>query len=92
MEARAARWRHVHRRHPARRRGRAHDLLDRAAATVDETQRQADYREVEKVVDEDLVFCWLSRGFVSTITHNDVKGVVRYLFRDMYFATLWLDR
>ena len=68
------------------------DLLDQAAGTVDETQRQADYREVEKIVNEDLVFCWLSRGFVSTITRNDVKGVVRYLFRDMYFATLWLDR
>jgi ABC-type transport system substrate-binding protein len=68
------------------------DLLDQAAGTVDETQRQADYREVEKIVNEDLVFCWLSRSFVSTITRNDVKGVVRYLFRDMYFATLWLDR
>ncbi|OLT21333.1 hypothetical protein BJF78_34350 [Pseudonocardia sp. CNS-139] len=67
-------------------------LLDVGASTVDAGERATAYKEIERIVNEDLVFCWLSRGFVSTITRPEVKGVVRYLFRDMHYATLWLDR
>jgi ABC-type transport system substrate-binding protein len=71
---------------------RVDELLDIGASTVDDAERAAAYKELEMIVNQDLVFCWLSRGFVSTITRPEVKGVVRYLFRDMHYATLWVDR
>jgi peptide/nickel transport system substrate-binding protein len=33
-----------------------------------------------------------SRSYLSTVAKKDVKGVVRYLTRAMFFATTWLDR
>jgi len=70
---------------------RVDELLDTGARTVDEAERQRAYREVERIVNQDLAFCWLSRGFLSTITRPEVRGVVRYPSRDMHYATLWLD-
>jgi hypothetical protein len=43
-------------------------------------------------VNQDLAVCWLSRAYLSTVTRTDVKGVDRYLSRDMFYASLWLDR
>ncbi|MHA6616554.1 ABC transporter substrate-binding protein [Pseudonocardia sp. DLS-67] len=71
---------------------RVDQLLDLGARTLDEGERTVAYKEVEKIVNQDVVFCWLSRGFLSTITRPEVKGVVRYPSRDMHYATLWMDR
>ncbi|MHA6616328.1 ABC transporter substrate-binding protein [Pseudonocardia sp. DLS-67] len=64
-------------------------LLATAASTADEAERTAAYRQVERIVNEDLAVCWISRGYISTITRNHVRGVVRYPNRDMFYATLW---
>ena len=64
-------------------------LLETAATTNDESERANAYRRVELIVNQDLAVCWVSRGFIATITRNDVKGVDRYPNRDMFYATLW---
>jgi peptide/nickel transport system substrate-binding protein len=35
---------------------------------------------------------WLSRSYLSTITKPDVKGIDRYISRDLFVAGTWLDR
>jgi ABC-type transport system substrate-binding protein len=67
-------------------------LLDTAAATPDEAERIRAYQEVEMRVNRDLVTCWLSRGYLATIADPAVKGIDRYVSRDMFYATVWLDR
>ncbi len=67
-------------------------LLDEAASTVDETRRTEAYQQVEQAVNDDLAVCWVSRGYLATVTRPEVKGVDRYVSRDMFYATLWLDR
>ncbi|MBO0851130.1 MAG: hypothetical protein J2P20_16835, partial [Pseudonocardia sp.] len=74
---------------PAR---RVDALLDDAAATTDPARRIQDYQQVELVSNQDLALLWLSRSYLSTITKPDVKGIDRYLSRDMFYATTWLDR
>jgi peptide/nickel transport system substrate-binding protein len=64
-------------------------LLATAASTSDETARAEAYQQVELIVNQDLAVCWISRGYIATVTQNDVQGVVRYPNRDMFFATLW---
>ncbi|MGH3588553.1 MAG: ABC transporter substrate-binding protein, partial [Pseudonocardia sp.] len=64
-------------------------LLAAAASTDDEAERTAAYQQVERIVNEELAVCWISRGYISTITRNHVRGVVRYPNRDMFYATLW---
>jgi ABC-type transport system substrate-binding protein len=66
-------------------------LLAEAAATSDETERTAAYRQVELSVNQDLAVCWLSRAYLATITRTGVRGVDRYTTREMFFATLWRD-
>jgi hypothetical protein len=67
-------------------------LLDRAAVTTDEARRTADYQRVELLAGQDIAVGWLARSYLSTITKPDVRGVQRYLSRDTFYATLWLDR
>lgn len=64
-------------------------LLATAASTDDEAERTRAYQQVELIVNEELAVCWISRGYISTITRNHVRGVVRYPNRDMFYATLW---
>ena len=67
-------------------------LLDQAAATTDEAQRTSLYQQVALLSNQDIPVAYYSRGYLSTIAKPEVKGVVRYLTRDMFFATTWLDR
>jgi ABC-type transport system substrate-binding protein len=67
-------------------------LLDEAAATTDDAKRTADYQQAQLLTNQDIPVAYYSRGYLSTITKPEVKGVVRYLSRDQFFATAWLDR
>jgi peptide/nickel transport system substrate-binding protein len=67
-------------------------LLDRAAATTDEAERTRLYQRVGLLTNQDIAVAYYSRGYLSTVAKPEVKGVVRYLTRDMFFATTWLDR
>jgi peptide/nickel transport system substrate-binding protein len=67
-------------------------LLDRAAATTDEAERTRLYQQVGLKTNQDIAVGYYSRGYLSTVAKPEVKGVVRYLTRDMFFATAWLDR
>ncbi|OLT17578.1 hypothetical protein BJF78_36620 [Pseudonocardia sp. CNS-139] len=67
-------------------------LLDTAARTSDEAERTRAYQEVELRVNQDLIACWLSRGYLATIADPSVKGIDRYVSRDMFFSTVWLDQ
>jgi ABC-type transport system substrate-binding protein len=67
-------------------------LLADAAATTDEARRTTDYQQVELLSNQDIAVAWLSRSYLSTITKPEVRGVDRYLSRDMFYATTWLDR
>ena len=64
----------------------------RSAASVDEAERTRLYQRVQLLTNQDLVESYYSRGYLSTVAKPEVKGVVRYLTRDMFFAPLWLDR
>jgi hypothetical protein len=44
------------------------------------------------VTNQDISMAYTSRGYLATIAKPEVKGVVRYLTRDMFFGTTWLDR
>jgi ABC-type transport system substrate-binding protein len=67
-------------------------LLDQAAATTDDAERTRLYQQVQLLTNQDIAVGYYSRGYLSTIAKPQVKGVVRYLVRDMFFATTWLDR
>ena len=67
-------------------------ILDQAAASVDDAERTRLYQQLQMITNEDLVLSYYSRGYLSTIAKPEVKGVVRYLTRDLFFATTWLDR
>jgi peptide/nickel transport system substrate-binding protein len=67
-------------------------LVDRASASVDPAEQVAAYQGIERITNQDLAYLWLSRGFLSTITRNNVKGIYRYLDRAQFFDKLWLDR
>jgi ABC-type transport system substrate-binding protein len=67
-------------------------LLDQAASTSDPAVRTQAYQQVEKLVGQDLSMAWFSRSYLSTITKPEVKGIDRYVSRDMFYATTWLDR
>jgi ABC-type transport system substrate-binding protein len=67
-------------------------LLDQAVATTDPAERTKLYQQVQLTANEDLAVAFYSRGYLSTIAKPEVKGVDRYLTRDMFFATTWLDR
>jgi ABC-type transport system substrate-binding protein len=67
-------------------------MLEQAAATADEAERTRLYQQVELRSNQDIAVGYYSRGYLSTIAKPEVRGVVRYLTRDMFFATTWLDR
>lgn len=67
-------------------------LLDEAAGSQDESVRTRDYQQVEQIAGQDLALAFFSRSYLSTITKPEVKGMDRYITRDMFFATTWLDR
>ena len=67
-------------------------LLDEAGATTDAAKRAKDYQQVELLSNQDIAVAWLSRSYLSTITKPDVRGVDRYLSRDLFYGSLWLDR
>jgi ABC-type transport system substrate-binding protein len=67
-------------------------LLDQAGASTDETERTRLYQQVGLLTNQDIPVAYYSRGYLSTVAKPEVKGVVRYLTRDMFFATTWLDR
>ncbi|WP_433279941.1 ABC transporter substrate-binding protein [Pseudonocardia xinjiangensis] len=67
-------------------------LLDQATASSDQAERTRLYQQVQLLANQDLPVAFYSRGYLSTITKPEVKGVVRYLTRDQLFATTWLDR
>ncbi|MCI2419555.1 ABC transporter substrate-binding protein [Saccharopolyspora sp. K220] len=68
------------------------DLLNQAISTSDPAQRNQIYQQVELLANQDLALGWYSRGYLSTITKPEVKGIDRYVSRDMFYATTWLDR
>ncbi|WP_028926690.1 ABC transporter substrate-binding protein [Pseudonocardia acaciae] len=67
-------------------------LLDQALSTSDPDQRNRLYQQVELLANQDLVLGFYSVGYLSTVTRPELKGVQRYLSRDMFYATTWLDR
>jgi ABC-type transport system substrate-binding protein len=67
-------------------------LLNQALSTSDKAERTRLYQQIELLANQDLIVGWYSRGYLSTIAKPDVKGVVRYVSRDMFYATTWLDR
>jgi len=67
-------------------------LLDEAVRTQDPAAQAAAYQQVEQLVGQDLSMAWFSRSYLSTITKPEVKGIDRYVSRDMFYATTWLDR
>ncbi|RTL63492.1 MAG: ABC transporter substrate-binding protein [Pseudonocardiaceae bacterium] len=64
-------------------------LLADASATTDADKRASDYQQVELAVNRDLGIQWLSRSYLSTIAKPSVRGVDRYVTRDLYFAGMW---
>ncbi|WP_433285279.1 ABC transporter substrate-binding protein [Pseudonocardia sp. CA-142604] len=66
--------------------------LTDAAETTDPAQRTKDYQQVELQVGKDLPLAFFTRSYLSTITKKDVKGIDRFISRDMWWATTWLDR
>jgi peptide/nickel transport system substrate-binding protein len=67
-------------------------LLAEAAATTDPAERTRAYQQAEVLINQDIPLLFLSRSYLSTITKPDVKGIDRYITRDIFFATAWLDR
>jgi peptide/nickel transport system substrate-binding protein len=67
-------------------------LLEQAAATTDEAERTRLYQQVALRSNQDIPVLYYSRSYLSTIAKPEVKGMVRYLTRDTFFATTWLDR
>jgi ABC-type transport system substrate-binding protein len=67
-------------------------LLAEAAATTDDAKRTADYQQASLISNQDIAVAYYSRGYLSTITKPEVKGMTRYLTRDQFFGTTWLDR
>jgi peptide/nickel transport system substrate-binding protein len=63
-----------------------------ATATPDPDQRTRDYQQIELILNQDIAVQWLSRSYLSTITKPDVKGIDRYISRDLFVAGTWLDR
>lgn len=66
--------------------------LQQAASTTDEAERTRLYQQVQLLTNTDIPVAYYSRGYLSTIAKPEVKGIVRYLTRDTFFATTWLDR
>lgn len=67
-------------------------LLDRAMLTTDEAERTAAYQQVELITARDLAVGWFTRGYSSTITRPEVKGVSRYLNLAVWFDRMWIDQ
>lgn len=67
-------------------------LVDRAAGTSDPAERTRAYQEIERRVNADLPLAWISRGYLATVAVPQVKGVQRYLSRDMFYGSVWVDR
>ncbi|GAA3046802.1 ABC transporter substrate-binding protein [Pseudonocardia yunnanensis] len=66
-------------------------VLD-ASATQDAAQRTKDYQQIELLLNQDVAVQWLSRSYLSTITKPQVKGIDRYITRDLFVAGTWIDR
>lgn len=67
-------------------------LIDDAAATTDPAKRTNDYQQIELQVNKDIAVGWMTSSYLSTITKPDVRGIDRYVTRDLFFASIWLDR
>jgi ABC-type transport system substrate-binding protein len=63
-----------------------------ASATGDPARRTQDYQQIELLLNQDVAVQWLSRSYLSTITKQEVKGIDRYITRDLFVAGTWLDR
>src|ERR1700754_2428704 len=63
-----------------------------ASATQDAAQRTKDYQQIELLLNQDVAVQWLSRSYLSTITKPQVKGIDRYITRDLFVAGTWIDR
>ena len=67
-------------------------LIDTAAATTDPAERTNAYQQIELLVNTDVAVGWLSASYLSTITKPDVRGIDRYVTRDLFYSSIWLDR
>ncbi|MHA6621073.1 ABC transporter substrate-binding protein [Pseudonocardia sp. DLS-67] len=67
-------------------------LTQDATATTDPQRRTTDYQQIELLLNQDIAVQWLSRSYLSTITKPEVKGIDRYISRDLFVAGTWLDR
>jgi peptide/nickel transport system substrate-binding protein len=67
-------------------------LAQLAGATTDPDERTRAYQQIEVLINQDIAVQWLSRSYLSTITKPDVKGIDRYISRDLFVAGTWLDR
>lgn len=65
--------------------------LDEAESATDPAQQAAAYQRAQVVAGRDIPFVWLARGYLGTVARKNVHGVVRYLSREMFYATLWRD-
>ncbi|GAA3111404.1 ABC transporter substrate-binding protein [Pseudonocardia yunnanensis] len=66
--------------------------LDEAEGATDADQQIAAYQRAQAIAGQDIPFVWLARGYLGTVARKNVHGVVRYLSREMFYATLWRDR
>ncbi|OLT11522.1 hypothetical protein BJF78_05080 [Pseudonocardia sp. CNS-139] len=66
--------------------------LDEAESATDPDRQIAAYQRAQVLAGQDLPFVWLARGYLGTVARKNVHGVVRYLSREMFYATLWRDR
>jgi hypothetical protein len=73
--------------------GQGTRLLDEAMATTDIDEQRALYKQVQQLVNEDIVVGWYSKSYLSTAALPQVRGIDPELGRwslDMY-SEIWLD-
>lgn len=66
--------------------------LEQAESATDPQQQIAGYQRAQVEAAKDVPFVWLARGYLGTIARPNVHGVVRYLSRELFYATLWRDK
>lgn len=66
--------------------------LDEAQRTTDDAARAAAYQKADVIANQDIAFIWLARGYLGTVTRKNVHGVERYLSRENFYSTVWLDK
>ncbi len=66
------------------------DLLDKARATTDQSQRKDLYQQAQKIMVDDAPMAWWSFGPAYLITRPNVQGMQVYADFMMRFHEAWL--